>query len=149
MPLNSRDMKYQYDQLDVDALRQLITASKLQEQDSDSNVLLKVLLIGGNFVVSKFLCAYIALASTEASLFSDISLELFIAPVLRNDIATFLARSDKWYRRHVYYPFVGPIGICPQVNTWNYQLTCLFSVYLTIRACRITDSLISSMTPTA
>lgn len=98
----------------MSALRQAVQAS-LCFKNGAKVVTLKVMLIGGNFVVHKFLCAYIALASKDRQLFIDVQLELFIVPTVRNDLASFLAHSDKWYRRHIYYPFIGPVGICPQV----------------------------------
>jgi hypothetical protein len=41
-------------------------------------------------------------------------MEIFLTPVGKNKLGTFLARSDKWYRRHIYDSFKGPLGICPQ-----------------------------------
>ena len=36
-------------------------------------------------------------------------------PVGSNKLGTYLARSDKWYRRHIYDSFKGGLGLCPQV----------------------------------
>jgi hypothetical protein len=42
-------------------------------------------------------------------------LEIFLVPVGKNKLGTFLSKSDKWYRRHIYDCFTGPLGIYPQV----------------------------------
>ena len=114
--MDFKEVKYQSDPIDVPALREAVEASKRQRKFNEKSVTMKVLLIGGNFVVHKFLCAYVALASKDATIFDGIDLAIYVVPAQRNDISTFLARSDKWYRRHIFYPFVGPIGVCPQVR---------------------------------
>ena len=60
-------------------------------------------------------------------------MELFLTPVGKNKLGTFLARSDKWYRRHIYDSFKGPLGICPQVSILlSLLLLPLLSILLTL-----------------
>lgn len=41
-------------------------------------------------------------------------IKLFVVPVGRNDLASFLARSDLWYQRHIFATFTQPLSLCPQ-----------------------------------
>jgi hypothetical protein len=89
--------------------------------------------MGGNAVIHRFLCAYIVAVTDHPDFFRNVEvcllyhiytmcycstpqLNLYLVPVGSNKLATFLARTDKWYRRHVYDSFKGPLGICPQVS---------------------------------
>jgi hypothetical protein len=123
VPLDNKALRYLHDVMDTSALRQLICSQRTSIANSDGqlakcggSVIVKIMLIGGNFVVHKFLCALISLASKEKSIFENIKFDIYVVPCARNDIATYLARSDKWYRRHVFYPFIGPVGLCPQLD---------------------------------
>lgn len=77
---------------------------------------IKIVLMGSNLVVHRFLCAYVALYTRTDFCLSDYDFEIFIVPQGKNHLGIFLARSDKWYRRHVFDSFKGALGVCPQYS---------------------------------
>jgi hypothetical protein len=84
--------------------------------DDAEKIKIKIVLMGSNLVVHRFLSAYVALNTREDFDLSDYKFEIFIVPQGRNYLGIFLARSDKWYRRHVFDSFKGSLGICPQYS---------------------------------
>jgi hypothetical protein len=111
-------------------------SSETKGSDSPAEkCIVKVVLMGSNTVLHRFLCAYVVLLSQHPDIVQGVQvllfplppppltdpsrlvqMELFLTPVGKNKLGTFLARSDKWYRRHIYDSFKGPLGICPQVT---------------------------------
>eukprot|EP00602_Paraphysomonas_sp_CaronLab_P007341 CAMPEP_0185034502 /NCGR_PEP_ID=MMETSP1103-20130426/24456_1 /TAXON_ID=36769 /ORGANISM="Paraphysomonas bandaiensis, Strain Caron Lab Isolate" /LENGTH=1089 /DNA_ID=CAMNT_0027571189 /DNA_START=131 /DNA_END=3400 /DNA_ORIENTATION=+ len=89
--------------------------------EPSQRILVKAVLMGCNIVIHRFLCAYVVLLTDHPDLTSKIDLRLYLVPVGNNKLGTFLARSDKWYRRHIYDSFRGPLGICPQ---YPYDSEC-------------------------
>lgn len=80
----------------------------------ENKYVVRAILMGSNNVIHRFLCAYVVLLSQHPDIVKGIELEIYLTPVGKNKLGTFLARSDKWYRRHIYDSFKGPLGICPQ-----------------------------------
>jgi len=74
----------------------------------------RVVLMGGNLVVHHFVCAVVALRQMSPELLERVDLNVYVVPTGRNDLAAFLARNDKWYRRQVYSAFSGRLPLCPQ-----------------------------------
>jgi hypothetical protein len=115
--------KYSADPADLAALSKIVDMARACAEsknnsfstESPGKVEIRVVLIGGNFVVNRFLCAYVSWCHSNKSSANAIEWNIYVVPSERNDLATFLAHSDRWYRRHVYFPFVGPLALCPQV----------------------------------
>ena len=82
----------------------------------EDKIKIKLVLMGSNLVVHRFLGAYVALYTRPDFTLSDYSFEIFVVPQGRNHLGIFLARADKWYRRHVFDSFKGALGICPQYS---------------------------------
>ncbi|GMH75329.1 hypothetical protein TrST_g7980 [Triparma strigata] len=75
---------------------------------------LKLVLMGSNLVLHKYLCAYSAVFEREPETLKKVDLRLYICPEGQNDLGRFLAWSDAWYKRHVYSAFVGAVTMAPQ-----------------------------------
>mmetsp|Transcript_24106 Transcript_24106/g.40950 ORF Transcript_24106/g.40950 Transcript_24106/m.40950 type:complete len:1178 (-) Transcript_24106:181-3714(-) len=83
----------------------------------DEKLKIKIVLMGSNLVVHRFLSAYVALSTRQEFHLSDYNFEIFIVPQGKNHLGIFLARSDKWYRRHIFDSFKGSMGVCPQYSS--------------------------------
>lgn len=116
-----RQIKYLADSSDLSALSEIVDLARAANQsksnsvESPDKVEIRIVLIGGNVVVNRFLCAYVSWCHSNKTAAMEIDWNVYVVPSERNDLATFLAHSDKWYRRHVFFPFVGPLALCPQV----------------------------------
>ncbi|GMH57634.1 hypothetical protein TrLO_g15251 [Triparma laevis f. longispina] len=75
---------------------------------------LKLVLMGSNLVLHKYLCAYSAVYEREPETLNKVNLRLYICPEGQNDLGRFLAWSDAWYKRHVYSAFAGSVPMAPQ-----------------------------------
>jgi hypothetical protein len=83
----------------------------------DDKIKIKIILMGSDLVVHRFLTAYVALYTKKDFTLSNYKFEVFVVPEGKNNLGVFLARSDKWYRRHIFDSFKGSLGICPQYST--------------------------------
>jgi hypothetical protein len=52
----------------------------------------------------------------DDQLLKGLNLKFYIIPTMRNQVASFLARRDSWYNRHVYLPFRSAPLIVPWLN---------------------------------
>lgn len=85
--------------------------------NDDDKIKIKIILMGSDLVVHRFLTAYVALYTKKDFTLSNYKFEVFVVPEGKNNLGVFLARSDKWYRRHIFDSFKGSLGICPQYST--------------------------------
>jgi hypothetical protein len=74
---------------------------------------IKIVLMGSNMIIHRFLAAYIAICTDKEYSILDVNLEVYIVPQGKNYLGLYLARADKWYRRHIFDSFKGSLGICP------------------------------------
>lgn len=136
------------DNLDVAAVQDSFKKSTLGDSIVDATaakkyvnntekLVIKIVLMGSNLIVHRFLGAYVALSTQKGFSLSDYLFEVFVIPQGKNHLGIFLARSDKWYRRHIFDSFKGSLGICPQYSAVrefssfdfdgsNIQVTCGF-----------------------
>ena len=79
--------------------------------------LLKLVLMGSNLILHKFLCAYAAVYEENAELLKSVDMRIYVCPEGQNDMGRFLAWTDKWYQRHVFAPFSSGVPLAPQYST--------------------------------
>lgn len=79
---------------------------------------LKLVLLGDNAVVHRFVQSYVAFRKEYSYLYHRIKIEIFIVPVEErpNDLAKYLALRDPWYQRHVYSAFAKGMSFAPSFN---------------------------------
>lgn len=65
----------------------------------------RLVLAGGNRLLHSFLCAYMRIEQLTPEKLEGQTLQLFTAPWAPNDLASFLAKHDPLYLRHIYIPF--------------------------------------------
>ena len=93
-----------------------VVGAEVERVGGCEKIKIKVVLMGSNLVVHRFLSAYVALYTEKGFNLSDFEFEVFVVPQGKNHLGIYLARLDKWYRRHVFDSFKGPLGICPQYS---------------------------------
>jgi len=70
--------------------------------------------MGSNIAIHHFVVSFVTLRRTRPEIFQQLDIRVFIIPEGRNDLGTFLARRDKWFKRYVFAPFTSALPICPQ-----------------------------------
>lgn len=66
---------------------------------------LKILIIGGDSKVQTIIQEMGVLFNLNYQLFTNIDIELYVVPIKKNTLASYLASKDLWYQRFVYLPF--------------------------------------------
>jgi len=105
--------RYLYYKAECEQLKTLVEAT-VEKSPPGVKPVLKLVLMGSNLILHKYLCAYSAVYESEPDLLQKVHLRLYICPEGQNDLGRFLAWSDAWYKRHVFSPFVGAVPLAPQ-----------------------------------
>lgn len=75
---------------------------------------LRRVILGGLDVLHRALCTYVALLAVDPQLASKVEFCFYLVPLGKNDLASFIAQRDGWYRKHVFVPFHAPLMLVPQ-----------------------------------
>jgi hypothetical protein len=97
---------------------QLIALVQTTIEKSPKNVkpVLKLVLMGSNLILHKYLCAFAAVYEENAALLKSVDFRIYVCPEGQNDLGRFLAWTDKWYQRHVFTPFATGVPLAPQYS---------------------------------
>ena len=106
---------------EVGKLKELVERVLEKNGGGEEKPELKLVLMGTNIIIHKYLCAYSALYSTDQTLISSVDIKLYIIPEGQNDLGRFLAWTDKWYERHIFNLFARMIPLAP-----HYSITEAF-----------------------
>jgi len=76
----------------------------------------KLVVMGDNPTVHRFVLAYFAFQRTNPRLHKAVRMQTYLVPLCedRNDLASFLASNDPWYQRHVFSAFAGGTKLAPR-----------------------------------
>jgi len=106
---------YLYYKAECEQLLNLVTET-VEKSVEGVKPVLKLVLMGSNLILHKYLCAYSAVYETQPDILNKVDLRLYICPEGQNDMGRFLAWSDAWYKRHVFSPFVSSVTMAPQYS---------------------------------
>uniref|UniRef100_A0A7S2WGQ8 Uncharacterized protein n=1 Tax=Mucochytrium quahogii TaxID=96639 RepID=A0A7S2WGQ8_9STRA len=76
----------------------------------------RIMCIGGNIAVHKLLCAYMSVIRSLGKRADAERYEIFLVPVGRNDLCSFIAMRDGWYRKHIYSPYSVGLHMSPPIS---------------------------------
>ena len=84
-------------------------------------------IVGGDRAITEFLCAYIRLkqldyrrpkdANYVAYFLKDINYQIYLYPTAKSLLASFIARYDSWYNRHILIPCASDNFIIPWLES--------------------------------
>ena len=106
---------YLFYKKECEQLVNLVNAT-LEKAPPNFKPTLKLVLMGSNLILHKFLCAYAATYEVNAALLNSVDMRIYICPEGQNDMGRFLAWTDKWYQRHVFAPFATGVPLAPQFS---------------------------------
>ncbi len=106
---------YLFYKAECEQLTNLVNAT-VEKAPQGVKPVLKLVLMGSNLVLHKYLCAYSAVYEKTPDLLERVDLRVYVCPEGHNDLGRFLAWTDKWYQRHVFTPFAGAVPLAPQYN---------------------------------
>lgn len=90
--------------------------------DSSDPTVIRLMVAGSDRLMHGILCAYTQLAQDSPHLLDGIQIKWYVIPIEENSIASFIARHDPWYRRHVFIPFANNLPLIPWPNMDNSSL---------------------------
>lgn len=88
----------------------------LETYRQNPGVDVRVVLSCGNTMLHSFVCAYAQMLQNKPDGLG-VNLKLYLVPFERNHVASFLARHDSFYNRHVYVPFRSPVFVMPWIDS--------------------------------
>ena len=75
---------------------------------------LRLCVMGGDHEVHRLLCALVGLQHLYGDVLRDhVDIQVYLVPLERSDLASYLAQRDSWYRQHVLLPFAVGVPMCP------------------------------------
>ncbi len=86
--------------------------------ESEHKSILRLCVLGSDAVLHRILCNYVCFRHEYEARFRKLSLRVYVAPTARHDcqLASYLARSDAWYRRQMFAPFCTPLPMVPRIT---------------------------------
>ena len=87
-----------------------------KEASKHRKPVVKRVLMGNNKVLHHASQAHVAMSRLHGDLLEKVDLRYYVVPIGRNDLASYLAHRDGWYRKHIYCQFYAPLLMCPQVK---------------------------------
>ena len=72
------------------------------KKSTNRPVVVKIGIAGNDKTLHDVVGSYICLRAWKPTLFDNLQLQFYILPVEHSNLATFLAKNDAWYGRHVY-----------------------------------------------
>lgn len=82
----------------------------------DDPVELRFCLTGGDALISRFVSAYMAIFTQFPKLLVGTIIRIFLVPFESSALASYVARHDSWYNRHILVPFQPSAQLLPQVQ---------------------------------
>jgi hypothetical protein len=84
--------------------------------NGDVKPVVKLVVMGDNATVHRFVLAFFAFQRLNPKLHSSVRINVFLVPLQeeRNDLARCLALSDPWYQRHVFAAFSNGLNLTPR-----------------------------------
>jgi hypothetical protein len=76
-----------------------------------------MVLAGDDALVNRFVCAYMSIVTESPQLLIGIAIRVYVVPFEKNVLASYIARYDHWYNRHIYVPFIESNSIIPVMST--------------------------------
>lgn len=73
--------------------------------DVDSAVRLRIVIGGGDQNLHTVVCAWVSFMNEYVDMLKGIEVQFYLVPFEENHLASFIARHDCWYKRHIYTPF--------------------------------------------
>ena len=86
--------------------------------ESEHKSILRLCVLGSDAVLHRILCNYVCFRHEYEARFRKLSLRVYVVPTARHDcqLASYLARSDAWYRRQMFAPFCAPLPMVPRMT---------------------------------
>jgi len=75
-----------------------------------------LVVAGGDRLLHAFLCAYLLVAQQNPEYIRYVDPKIMLVPFKTNHFASFIARYDSWYNRHIYIPFRSPSFVLPFIK---------------------------------
>lgn len=66
--------------------------------DEDDPLEVRICLAGDNTLIHRFVCAYMSIVTEHSNLLSGIILRIFVVPLQKSLVASYIARFDSWYK---------------------------------------------------
>jgi len=77
---------------------------------------LRLVVAGGDRLLHAFLCAYLLVIQQNPEYIRYVDPKIMLVPFRTNHFASFIARYDSWYNRHIYIPFRSPSFVLPFIK---------------------------------
>eukprot|EP00457_Paulinella_chromatophora_P001223 gb/GEZN01001225.1/.p1 GENE.gb/GEZN01001225.1/~~gb/GEZN01001225.1/.p1 ORF type:complete len:845 (+),score=113.42 gb/GEZN01001225.1/:30-2564(+) len=106
MPYPSTPAYEQYEQI----LKYYSNAKRTQK------LVLPIVVAGGDRLLHNFVCAHMRVLQQDPNLLKGLDVRFFIVPLEENRLASFMARYDGWYNRHIFIPFRQHNFIVPMIR---------------------------------
>eukprot|EP01006_Ploeotia_vitrea_P036394 TRINITY_DN66013_c8_g1_i1.p1 TRINITY_DN66013_c8_g1~~TRINITY_DN66013_c8_g1_i1.p1 ORF type:complete len:996 (-),score=557.05 TRINITY_DN66013_c8_g1_i1:33-2801(-) len=84
--------------------------------DGTTQIDLRLIVSGTNQMLHNMVCAYMSIIQQQPHRLKGLRPRFYLVPMQRNYLASWLARHDSWYNRHVYVPFRSKQFVLPWIE---------------------------------
>jgi len=88
-----------------------------KRKEGEKNLELRLVVAGGDRLLHNFLCAYLLVIQQNPEYIRYVDPKILLVPFRTNHFASYIARFDSWYNRHIYIPFRSPQFILPWIKS--------------------------------